>query len=43
MELAELIEDVTKEDVTAIAGSIECDLIYFLKGNGEEDRADEAE
>ena len=36
MELAELVEDVTKEDVAAIARGVECDLIYFLKGNGEE-------
>jgi len=36
-ELAALAEDVTKEDVQAIAESIECDLIYFLKGSGEED------
>ena len=37
MELAELIGDVTKEDVMAIAASIEPDLIYFLKGiEGEE-------
>ena len=34
-ELAALAEDVTKEDVQAIAESIECDLIYFLKGSGE--------
>lgn len=31
-ELAALAEDVTKEDVQAIAESIECDLIYFLQG-----------
>ena len=31
LELAELIEDVTKEDVMSIAESIELDLIYFLK------------
>ena len=40
-ELAELAEDVTKEDVQAIAESIECDLIYFLKGSGEEDGSDD--
>ena len=39
-ELAALAEDVTKEDVQAIAESIECDLIYFLKGSGEEDGSD---
>ena len=40
-ELAALTEDVTKEDVQAIAKSIECDLIYFLKGSGEEDGSDD--
>lgn len=40
-ELAALAEDVTKEDVQAIAESIECDLIYFLKGSGEEDGNDD--
>ena len=35
--LAELVEDVTKEDVVSIARSVECDLIYFLRGlDGEE-------
>ena len=40
-ELAALAEDVTKEEVQAIAKSIECDLIYFLKGSGEEDGSDD--
>lgn len=40
-ELAALAEDVTKEDVQAIAESIECDLIYFLNGSGEEDGSDD--
>lgn len=40
-ELAALAEDVTKEDVQEIAKSIECDLIYFLKGSGEEDGSDD--
>lgn len=40
-ELAALAEDVTKEDVQAIAKSIECDLIYFLKGSGEEESSDD--
>ena len=40
MELAELVEDVTKEDVMAIAQSIEPDLIYFLKGLEEEETDD---
>ena len=40
-ELAALAEDVTKEDVQAIAESIECDLIYVLKGSGEEESSDD--
>ena len=40
-ELAALVEDVTREDVQAIAKSVECDLIYFLKGSGEEDGSDD--
>ena len=40
MELAELIGDVTKEDVMAIAASIEPDLIYFLKGIEDEETDD---
>lgn len=45
MELAELSESVTKEDVVAIANSVECDLIYFLKGGGDagEDEEEDAE
>lgn len=35
MELAELVEDVTKEDIVRIARGVECDLIYFLKGDGQ--------
>jgi len=31
-ELAALVEDVTKEDVMAIAKSTELDMIYFLRG-----------
>ena len=42
MELAELVEDVTLDDVRAIAESIECDLIYFLRGFDEEE-CDDAE
>ncbi len=39
-ELAALVEDVTKEDVTAVAKSTELDMIYFLCG---EDGAQEEE
>lgn len=37
LELAALGEDVTKEDVVRIAQSVDCDLIYFLKGGKPED------
>ena len=40
MMLAELAEDVTKEDVMAVARSVELDLVYFLRG---EDGADSEE
>lgn len=40
MELAELVDGVSREEVIAIAKSIECDLIYFLRGSEEEDDAD---
>ena len=39
LELAALAEDVSKEDVVRIAQSVDCDLIYFLKG-GEQEEAD---
>ena len=37
MELAELAEGVTAEQVAEIAAGIECDLIYFLRGSEEDD------
>ena len=41
-ELAALVEDVTKEDVIAIARSVELDLVYFLRGeDGEESEEEE--
>lgn len=42
-ELAELVADVTREDVTAIAASVELDLVYFLRGeeDGEEEQEEE--
>lgn len=43
MELAELAESVTKEDVMAIANSVECDLIYFLTGGGESEQEEASE
>lgn len=36
-ELAALIEDVTKEDVIAAAATMECDMVYFLKGTKEDE------
>ena len=39
-ELAELVEDVTKEDVMAVANSVELDLVYFLRGEDEEEEED---
>ena len=47
LELAELVEDVTKEQVAEIARSVECDLIYFLTGKeageGEKEDAEDGE
>ena len=42
-ELAELVENVKKEDVTAIAKSIELDMVYFLCGEEEEEEDTEDE
>lgn len=39
MELAELCELVTREELVAVAKSVECDMIYFLCS--EEDEADD--
>jgi predicted Zn-dependent peptidase len=41
-ELAELILEVDKARVQAITESVDCDLIYFLTGNGDEE-ADDAD
>ena len=41
LELAALAEDVTKEDVVRIAQSVDCDLIYFLKGGEPEGTEEE--
>ena len=38
-EYSELVKDVTKEDIIAIANSTVCDLIYFLRGD-EDSAAD---
>ena len=37
LELAELCEEVTKQDVIDVANSVECDMIYFLKGSGSDE------
>ena len=42
MELAELVEEVTKEEVVSIAQSVECDMIYFLRGTEEAETEEEA-
>lgn len=41
-EYSELTDEVTREDIAALAESIEPDMIYLLKG-GEEDSLEEAE
>ncbi len=41
LELAELVEDVTREQVTRIAANVECDMIYFLKGDGSSEEEEE--
>ncbi len=45
LELAELCEAVSREDVAAIARSVDCDMIYFLTGSGEagEEAEDDAD
>ena len=44
MELAELAEYVSREDVAAIASGVELDLVYFLTGGGEaDDEEDESD
>ena len=35
-ELAALVEDVSLADVTAVANSLECDMVYFMRGPEEE-------
>lgn len=43
LELAELAEEVTREQITAVAADAECDMIYFLKGKEPLDEEDEEE
>ena len=40
-ELAALIEDVTADDVIAVAASLECDMVYFMRGPEEEETDEE--
>ena len=40
-ELAALVEDVTKEDVVRAAAGIVCDAVYFLRGTGEDEDAED--
>jgi len=43
LELAALVEDVTMDEVIAVANSLDCDLIYFLKGEEPEEDEDDEE
>ena len=43
LELAELCENVTKEEVMAIANSVELDMVYFLRGEDETDEDEDNE
>ena len=43
MQMSELVNAVTREDVIRAASGITCDAIYFLKGSGEEDYDEEDE
>ena len=45
LELAELVGDVTREQVAEAAAAVECDMIYFLKSDGSapEEEEDDAE
>ncbi len=43
MELAELCKEVTKEQIAVIAGGVECDQIYVLRPQDEEDEELEEE
>ncbi len=43
MELAELCKEVTKEQIAVIAGGVECDQIYVLRPQDEEDEEPEEE
>ncbi|MDO4982063.1 MAG: insulinase family protein [Eubacteriales bacterium] len=40
MEMAEMADEVTREQVQAIAGCVECDMIYFLRNGEDEDDVD---
>lgn len=42
-ELAELCGEVTREEVAAVARSVDCDLIYFLTESEDEDTPDDEE
>ena len=40
LDLAALVEEVTKEQVAEIARGVECDLVYFLKGLEDNENAE---
>ena len=41
LELAELVGEVTREQVAAVAANAECDMIYFLKGDSSSDEEED--
>ena len=41
LELAELVGEVTREQVAAVAANAECDMIFFLKGDGSSDEEED--
>lgn len=43
LELSELVGEVTVETVRDIARSVECDMIYFLSGDGESEEDTDAD
>ena len=40
MDMAAMVEEVSREQITEIAKGVECDLIYFLRGPEEEHNAE---
>lgn len=40
-ELAALVLDVTREEIAGAAAGIVCDMVYFMRGSGEEEDAED--